>query len=131
MIGKTPRAHQGSFRPTSSVLAHRQAVMFPVSGELLTVNLFGCKNGRPRRDARRIRLPEFGRSETAFGREIFPAALGNATLPIDKGRLPFGDKRLIFARPFEDHPGPRGRHVCLWELWEGVRRDGNGVGLSP
>jgi hypothetical protein len=50
--------------------------MFPVSGKLLTVNLFGCKNGRPGRDARRIRQQEFGRNETAFGREIFPAALG-------------------------------------------------------
>jgi len=43
------------------------------------VNLFGCKNRRPRRDAHRIRQQEFGGSETAFGREIFRAAPGNVT----------------------------------------------------
>jgi hypothetical protein len=41
--------------------------MFPVSGELRTVNLFGGKDGGPRRNARRIHRQEFGRNETVFG----------------------------------------------------------------
>jgi hypothetical protein len=65
MIGKAPPEIDS---PHEFDPLHRQAVMFPVSGELRTVSPFGCRDGGRRRDAGPIRYQEFDRSETVFGR---------------------------------------------------------------
>src|ERR1700722_3011758 len=129
MIDESPTGTSRIVRPTSSIPAHRQAVMFPVSGELRTVNSLGRTDGGPRRDACRIHRENSAEAKLRSAEKIFRRDWGTLGDRLIKGGrrsrwtaasvCPFDGRRT--AR----HPGG------LCGLWEGVWRGGNRVGHGP
>src|ERR1700722_4412983 len=129
MIDESPTGTSRIVRPTSSIPAHRQAVMFPVSGELRTVNSFGRKDGGPRRDACRIHRENSAEAKLRSAEKIFRRDWGTLG-----DRLIKGGRRSRWTAasvcPFDG----RRTHGTL-EAYAGYGRGsggaGTGLGTAP